>query len=323
MSSFKCMAKLNSHLKLIIIIAVSSGFLFLSFYLNNSLAAKKYKPEVDPLTSSLVASNLIVGSNLAAYDQAAPDEAPNISTSSKTNTDPAFNFKGFSENIPILMYHYVETPPATTTLKGLYLNPSIFDDQLRELKKNNYQTLFVSEAAASLRTEKKLDVKTVVLTFDDGYEDFYSVVWPLLKKYNCKATLYVIINKLGAKGYITRDQIRELASSGLVEIGSHTFNHPDLRNLKKKDAQFEIQASKKILEQISGQPVLTFAYPFGYYKFDFFGIMAKAGYTAAVSVQPGSRQGGENIWLLRRLRPNERRGESFIKWLDEWRGANK
>jgi len=314
------MIKLKPRLKLVIIIVVVSGLLILSFYLADRLVAKKYKPEINPVTSS----------DLNVYNQAAPDEAPSTSTnsssspssSSKVITNPVVNFKGFSETIPIFMYHYVEVPPATTTMKGLYLDPLIFDDQLQELKKNNYQTLFVSEAATSLRTEKKLSTKNIVLTFDDGYEDFYSVVWPLLKKYNYKATLYVIINKLGAKGYITRDQLKELAASGLVEIGSHTFNHPDLRNLKKKDAQFEIQASKKILEQISGQPVLTFAYPFGYYKFDFFEMMTKTGYTAAVSVQPGSKQGGENIWFLRRLRPGERQGEVFVKWLNEWDRAN-
>jgi len=310
------MIKLKSRLKLVIIVVVVSGFLILSFYLVNRISAKKYKPEINPT----------VNSDLNVYNQAAPDEAPstnaNASSSSKVTTNPTVNFKGFSETIPILMYHYVEVPRATTTMKGLYLDPLIFDNQLQELKKNNYQTLFVSEAATSLRTETKLATKNIVLTFDDGYEDFYSVVWPLLKKYNYKATLYVIINKLGVKGYITRDQLRELASSGLVEIGSHTFNHPDLRNLKKKDAQFEIEASKKILEQVSGQPVLTFAYPFGYYKFDFFEMMAKTGYTAAVSVQPGSKQGGENIWFLRRLRPGERQGEIFVKWLNEWNGAS-
>jgi len=313
------MIKLKSRLKPVIAVVVVSGFLILSFYLVNIIFAKKNKPEVKPIVS---ADLPLVSADLNAYSQAAPDEAPIISSSSKSIANPVADFKGFSETIPILMYHYVEAPLATTTMKGLYLDPLIFNDQLQELKKNNYQTLFVSEAATSLRTEKKLATKNVVLTFDDGYEDFYSVVWPLLKKYNYKATLYVIINKLGAKGYITRDQLRELASSGLVEIGSHTFNHPDLRNLKKKDAQFEIQASKKILEQISGQPVLTFAYPFGYYKFDFFEMMAKTGYTAAVSVQPGSKQGGENIWLLRRLRPGERQGKVFIKWLNEWDRAS-
>lgn len=249
-----------------------------------------------------------------------------ISTSSSSLKKVIPNEKStaklFSQNIPILMYHYVENPSATTTLKGLYLNPLIFEKQLQEFKKNNFQALFVSELAANLYDQKKMEGKNIVLTFDDGYSDFYTQVWPILKKYNYKATVYVIINKLGAKGYLTRDQVREMAASGFVEIGSHTFNHPDLRSLKKKDAKFEIQASRKILEQISGQPVLTFAYPYGYYKDEFFGIALETGYLAAVSVMPGVKQSEENIWLLRRLRPGERTGEVLIKWLNEWSKAN-
>jgi len=70
---------------------------------------------------------------------------------------------------------------------------------------------------------------------------------------------------LGKPGYLTEAQVKEMATSGLVEIGSHTFNHPDLRRLNVKDAIFEIQDSRAVLQRLSGQPVLTFAYPYGDY----------------------------------------------------------
>ncbi len=250
-----------------------------------------------------------------------------IDISSSTDTKlvravtAAQELKGHIITVPILMYHYVESPSATTTLKGLYLEPKIFESQLEALKENNYQTLFVSDVAASLRAGENVDAKSVVLSFDDGYEDFYTKAFPLLKKYNYKATLYVIINALGTPGYLTRDQVRELASSGLVEIGSHTFNHPDLRSKKTKDAKFEIEESKKTLEQISGIPVETFAYPFGFFKESFFALETEAGYTAAVSVIPGAKHSIGNIWALRRIRPDNRQGEVFIKWLENWSQA--
>ncbi len=225
---------------------------------------------------------------------------------------------GFSFKLPILMYHYVEIAPASSTLPGLYLDPKIFSEQLATLQKNNYQSLFVSEAARELKQNIKPEGNKIVLTFDDGYEDFYTAVFPLLKQYNYKATLYVIINALDTKGYLTRAQVRELAASGLVEIGSHTFNHPDLRKLKAKDIKFEIDDSKKILAQISGQPVLSFAYPYGYYEADFFPLLSTAGYSAAVSVIPGDTLSAGNIWLMPRLRPGERVGEVLIKWLANW-----
>lgn len=226
--------------------------------------------------------------------------------------------KDFSESVPVLMYHYIEAPTASTTMKGLYLDPKIFADQLQSLEKNSYQTIFMSDLAISIKKEKKLSGQNIALTFDDGYEDFYTQAFPLLKKYNSKATLYVIINRLDTKGYLTRSQVKELASSGLVEIGSHTFNHPDLRKLKSKDAKFEIEASKRILEQISGKPVLTFAYPFGYYEPEFFTTVSASHYLAAVSVKPGIKEGKDNLWLLRRLRPEARTDQIFIKWLEEW-----
>ena len=302
------MGTMKKKYKKIIIPSALAVFLLLALYVSNSFIFRKSPQNIESDWPAYLAE-----ANLASE--------PVVKIPAATSSRSAA-LKGFSQTLPILMYHYVEVPSATTTLKGLYLDPAIFNDQLETLKKNNYETLFVSELALALRQEKNLGRKTLVLTFDDGYEDFYTQVWPLLRKYNYKATLYVIINRLGTKGYLTRDQVKEMAASGVVEIASHTFNHPDLRRLKNKDANFEIQASKTILEQISGQPVLSLAYPYGYYKTDFFTIASSSNYLAAVSVVPGVKQGGDNIWLLRRLRPGERRGEAFIKWLGDWEKAN-
>ena len=223
-----------------------------------------------------------------------------------------------SERLPILMYHYIETPPATTTLPNLYVTPKIFESQLQEIKKLNCPTLFMSEAAINLRAHKPLAKNSVALTFDDGYEDFYTQAFPLLKKYQIKATIYIIINRFGQKDYLTKDQVKEMATSGLVEIGSHTFNHPDLRKLKDKETVFEIKDSRRVLQQISGQAVLTFAYPYGDYTIKDLAVASSSGYLAAVSVDPGVKQTNDNIFLLHRLRPNSLSGKNFVRWLMGW-----
>ena len=175
------------------------------------------------------------------------------------------NFKSSSsQNIPILMYHYVELAPATTTLQGLYLDPTIFKSQLNEIKRENFNNVFVSEVANSFILKKSLANNSIALTFDDGYEDFYTNVFPLLKKCKIKATLYVIINALDTPGYLTRKQLKELADSEYIEIGSHTFNHPDLTTLNQFKSEYEIIKSKKALEDIVNKPVLSFCYPFGH-----------------------------------------------------------
>jgi len=220
--------------------------------------------------------------------------------------------------LPILMYHYIEIPPAKTALPGLYLDPEIFAKQLEFIQKQGYKTMFVSELARQIKDGKTDFKKEISLTFDDGYKDFYTQAFPLLKKYQTKATLYVIINRLDQPDYISRAELKELARSGLVEIGSHTFNHPDLKTLDERRTSFEIETSRHYLSQLTGQPTLTFAYPFGRYDQADLKLAAQAGYEAAVSTDPGSWQGKYNLMALKRLRPGNRQGEAFKNWLEDW-----
>ena len=221
----------------------------------------------------------------------------------------------YSQNVPILMYHYIETAPVTSTLKGLYLDSKIFANQLQEIKKNKYKSVFVSELAKSLISKKPLASNSLVLTFDDGYEDFYTEAYPLLKKYEVKATVYIIINALDKPGYLTKDQVRELAASKFVEIGSHTFNHLDLKNLNNRKAGFEIVSSKKVLEGISGKAVLSFCYPYGRYNDYDTKLAQAAGYLASLSTSAGVKHSILDIQTLTRLRPDSRSGPEFSMWL--------
>jgi len=93
----------------------------------------------------------------------------------------------FSERVPILMYHYISVPPATTTLPGLYLAPSVFASELQSLHDNKYHTVFVSEVAASLRSGRRLPARSLALSFDDGYEDFYVNAFPCSRNIRSRA----------------------------------------------------------------------------------------------------------------------------------------
>ncbi len=220
-----------------------------------------------------------------------------------------------SQNILILMYHYIELAPASSTLKGLYLDPSIFKSQLNEIKNENFNDVFVSEVANSLISKKSLANNSIALTFDDGYEDFYTNVFPLLKKCKIKATLYVIINALDTPGYLTREQLKELSNSEYVEIGSHTFNHPDLTTLNQFKSEYEIIKSKKALEDIINKPVLSFCYPFGHYSEYDAKLAAQAGYLASVTTANGVSHDKSELMTLTRLRPGARNGSEFSTWL--------
>lgn len=290
-------------LKIIIFLTVASGLFWLADFYARANNLDSANPAVSKVVSTAptgISPDAFVSAELAA--------------SSSLAAVPTFQRVTFI-HAPILMYHYISVAPATTTLPGLYLDPAIFENQLQEMAKVGYQAVFMSEMMHDIISGAST-TKTIALTFDDGYEDFYINAFPLLKKYNLKGTFYVIINALDRPGYITKAQLQEMAASGLVEIGSHTFNHPDLRLKKEADAIFEIKSSKGELEKIIGQPVLTFAYPYGYYNYQILEIMKNAGYLGALSVIPGTNHKPDNHWLITRLRPGSRSGEEFLSWLE-------
>jgi peptidoglycan/xylan/chitin deacetylase (PgdA/CDA1 family) len=168
---------------------------------------------------------------------------------------------------PILTFHHVAFVPANIDKvgRGLYVNPVYFEQVLIELKKNNYQTVFASEIESYLAKGQRPPRNWVALTFDDGYEDFYTNVLPLLKKYNTKASLYIITSRFSGD-YLTRDQVKEIDQTNLVEIGSHTVSHPQLAWLSPVKQQRELKESKADLERLLKKNILSICYPSGSYN---------------------------------------------------------
>ena len=117
--------------------------------------------------------------------------------------------------------------------------------------------------------------KNIVITSDDGYEDFYTNVFPLLKKYNAKAAVYVISSMIDKSDYLKSWQIKEMHDSGLVEIGNHThIIHKREKSVLEKwynddvmfnEALYDIKRCSQKIEQITGKPTESIAYPYGLY----------------------------------------------------------
>jgi len=221
-----------------------------------------------------------------------------------------------SLSIPILMYHHIDKATPTTTLPGLFHGPDIFEAQLVTLRDNCYQSIFISEAAKMISTGENIPDKPLALTFDDGYDDIYANAFPLLKKYQMKGTLYIIVNALDTPGYLTKDQVREMANSGYIEIASHTLNHANLKQSSYAKAYFEIVESKKALEKIIGRSVEDFAYPYGFFTQRDEQICQLAGYMTCASTYPGEVQTWDRRYSLYRLRPGSRIDQSLLNWLE-------
>lgn len=222
-----------------------------------------------------------------------------------------------SLKIPILMYHYVENvkDKKDTIRIGLNTTPKIFEEQLVTLLNSNYTPITQSEIVTILNNRQKMPEKPIAITFDDGYEDFYTVVFPILKKYKVKTTVYVIVDFLDYPNYMTSQQLKEIADSDLVEIGSHTLSHIYLKTANKKVAEKEISESKKKLEFFVKKEVKSFAYPYGAFNEEAKRLVEEYGYQSAVSVIPGTNQSLSNLYFLYRLRPGFRTGDELLKYL--------
>lgn len=224
-----------------------------------------------------------------------------------------------SLRIPILMYHYVEyvADPGDTIRKSLNIVPFVFEAQLKTLINAGYNFITPSELSQMLAGKEEIPPKPIILSFDDGYQDFYQNVFPLLKKYNVKAVEYVISGFVEKPDFMHPGQIQEIATSGAVEVGSHTVHHLQLAHMSKKEAKLEIEESKIQLEKMIGQPVVSFAYPSGSFDLQAEKLVSDAGYTSAVSTVPGIIATDQNKFFLYRIRPGNRAGEDLLNYLSQ------
>lgn len=222
--------------------------------------------------------------------------------------------------IPIIMYHYVEYVKDVGDLirKRLDISPYLFEGHLKALDEAHYKTYFVRDIPDILDGTIHYSTRSAVMTFDDGYEDFYTVVFPLLKKYQVKATMYVIYDYIGRKGFMTESEIKEILTSGLVELGSHTLDHLYLKLMPDSVASKQVIESKKKFEDRFGIQIKTFAYPYGAFSQETVNLVKEAGYTAAVSVIPGMQQSTNNILYLNRVRPGIFTPQTMIKVIENY-----
>ena len=159
-------------------------------------------------------------------------------------------------NVPVLMYHAV-----SDDLWGywdLFVSPETMEQELLYLQENGYETIWFEDLSHVEDFEKP-----VILTFDDGYDDNYTELFPLLQKYNAKATIFVIPKAIGTPHKMTAEQVQELSRSGLVSIQSHTYSHGNLSTMDEQTLIFEMEASQNYIAALTGQVPYTVCYPEG------------------------------------------------------------
>lgn len=186
--------------------------------------------------------------------------------------------------VPILTYHYIGNNPNPQDLArdNLSVSPDKFEAQMEYLSEEGFYTLTLDEMYQALKTGSTLPPKSVILTFDDGYIDFYLNAYPVLVKYQLKATVFIPTGLMDQGYYLTWTQIREMSSSGLISFQSHSVSHKDLSSLDHDQLFFQLRESKKTLEQVLGKRVNFLAYPYGTSNSDVWQATKEAGYLAAL-----------------------------------------
>ncbi len=215
---------------------------------------------------------------------------------------------------PIIMYHSVNLE--VRAKDRLTVSVKAFERQMRFLKTHNYNVLSLESLADLIKEKKKIPPKTIAITFDDGYKDNYIYAFPILKKYNLPATVFVIINEVGRSDRLSWEEIKTMQDSRLITFGSHCLGPEPLVNIKSnRKLMVEIFDSKRILEESLGKKVNMFSYPGGMFDNKIRQLVIEAGYKLAVSTSPGKKFANDDLFALKRLRISATSDNLFVFWI--------
>ncbi|HTI08576.1 MAG TPA: polysaccharide deacetylase family protein [Puia sp.] len=187
------------------------------------------------------------------------------------------------KEVPILCYHQIRDwkPTDSKMAKDYIMPPATLREQLKMLADSGYHTILPDQLYAYLTTGAALPSKPIMLTFDDTDEDQFTVAYPEMKKHGFKGVFFIMTVSLGRlPHYMSKDQVKELYNAGNV-IGSHTWDHHNVKKYQGKDWEIQIDKPTKQLEAITGTPIRYFAFPFGLWNREALPELRKRGFIAS------------------------------------------
>ncbi|PPA28875.1 polysaccharide deacetylase [Aeromonas jandaei] len=217
--------------------------------------------------------------------------------------------------MPVIMYHRFIEHESEKGVHGTWMPITMFEKHLRLMKWLGYETLtFRDLEDKGFIHRLQYGKKYLMITADDGYQDNLTRMLPLLEKYGYKAVVYVVTgegynrwdvehptNPDTSVSLMNGEQVKALAASGHVEIGGHTLTHPRLSKLSPEQQAHEIQKNKRQLEALLGQPLLSFAYPYGDINDSAKEQAIAAGYRFAVATNSGPKAMHQDPYQIRRI----------------------
>ncbi len=214
----------------------------------------------------------------------------------------------FRQGQPILTYHHVGLRPRGAALKGLYVSPKLFAQQMAELQAAGFVTTDYGEVTAAAVG----DPPRVFITFDDGFRDVLDNALPVLRERKCTSIQFIVADLIGksnewqqregdvAEPLMDDAQIRDWLAAG-QQIGSHTLTHPWLSRISPAAAREEIFGSKRALEDKFGRRIDHFCYPYGDWNEAVQDLVMEAGYRTACITKRGVNTPAESPFALKRF----------------------
>ena len=211
--------------------------------------------------------------------------------------------------LPILLYHRVLKEDPKDSVVGIYVTEKKFGEQLSHLKKNGFKTITFFDVSKALQGDKTLSEKNIILTFDDGYEDNYTIAFPLLRKHDSTAVIFLVtghgsnhwdVNKNEPDApLLAKEQIKEMYNFG-IEFGAHTLSHANLTEISHNQLLKEIYNSKIYISKELQIPVISFAYPYGECNKTTKEAVKSLGFEFGVATDSGSINFLKDLFQIRR-----------------------
>ncbi len=193
--------------------------------------------------------------------------------------------------IPVLMYHNIaESYPKGA--EGANITPGLFEEHMKGIIERGYTPIQVSDYYNSTERGKELPENPIIITFDDGYLSNYEIAYPILKKLNIPATIFIVTSTVGAtkesglvsNPHFTWAQAREMQASGIIDIQSHSHTHKNMTSISTAQLQEELRISRYLIEKNLNKHCFGFAYPGGRYNDTTLKLARYAGYRMQILV---------------------------------------
>jgi peptidoglycan/xylan/chitin deacetylase (PgdA/CDA1 family) len=240
------------------------------------------------------------GTKAIAEDEANAAPAPDPTTIPAAKASDAAAILARPQ-VPILCYHQVRdwTGRDSKGAKDYIVPVAQFKAQIKMLADSGYHTVSPDQLYAYMTTGAKLPSKPILLTFDDTDLDQFTIARPTLDQYGFKAMYFVMTVSLGRPHYMTKAMVKQLSDEGNV-IGSHTWDHHNVKKYQGEDWVTQIDKPTKTLEEITGKKISYFAYPFGLWNPQAFPELKKRGFVAAFSLAE-KRDQTDPLFTIRRI----------------------